>query len=215
MKKRNTRLFTALCALLSFCGWTIAVKYADVRPIGPNGSSVGLATLNGFFHSLTGELEILYILTDLFGLIPLAIAFAYAVLGFVQLVRGRCIRSVDRSILCLGVIYAITVLVFVIFEIDAVNYRPVLIEGVLEVSYPSSTTMLVGVIIPTAMIDIKGRMRSGNIRRLIICTLALFMLFMIIGRIISGVHWISDIIGGALISSAIVLFYSFILSVRD
>ncbi|MBO5313616.1 MAG: phosphatase PAP2 family protein, partial [Clostridia bacterium] len=44
-------------------------------------------------------------------------------------------------------------------------------------------------------------------RRCVMLTITVFITFMVIGRLVSGVHWITDIIGGALLSTAIVLMY--------
>jgi membrane-associated phospholipid phosphatase len=38
-----------------------------------------------------------------------------------------------------------------------------------------------------------------------------FVAFMIVGRLIAGVHWFTDIIGGAILSAGLVAGYSFIL----
>ena len=38
--------------------------------------------------------------------------------------------------------------------------------------------------------------------------LAAFTAFMVVGRLISGVHWLSDIIGSILLSAGLVLLYA-------
>ena len=96
---------------------------------------------------------------------------------------------------------------YVFFEIVAVNYRPVLIEGVLEVSYPSSTTMLVMCVMLSAMIELRDRIRNKTVRCSITAAILGFTMFMVIARLLSGVHWITDIIGGALLSTGLVWIY--------
>ena len=115
----------------------------------------------------------------------------------------------DRSILVLGVFYLAVAAAFVLFEAVALNYRPVLIEGRLEASYPSSTTLLVTCVMPTALMQWCGRIKSTLLRRGVIATGVAFTAFMVIGRVIAGVHWITDIIGGGLLSAGLVLLYAF------
>ena len=194
--------------LAAFVLWTAAVCTVDVRPIGPEGSAVGLAGMNGIFHRLTGVHMSLYVLTDWLSLVPLGLAAGFALLGAAQWVGRKSIRKVDRSILVLGGFYGVVMAVFLFFEKVVINYRPVLIEGVLEASYPSSTTMLVLCVMPTAMLQLRDRIRDGVWRRVAMGTMTVFTAFMVLGRLISGVHWLSDIIGGALLSGALVLLYA-------
>ena len=183
------------------------ILFVDVRAIGPNGSSVGFASLNQFVHEFTGVNMSLYVITDWLGLVPIGVAFGFAVLGLVQWIKRKNLLKVDRSILTLGGFYIVVIAVYFLFEIVVINYRPTLIDGYLEVSYPSSTTMLVMCVMPTAMIQLRARIKNNKFRRCIMFMLAVFIAFMVVGRLVSGVHWITDIIGGALFSTAIVLIY--------
>ena len=197
MKKR--KFATALACFGGFILWTVLVQFVHVRPIGPEGSGVGFAALNGWFHNLTGVHMALYTITDWLSLIPLGFAAGFGLLGLIQLIQGR----LERSIVVLGIFYVVVLACFAFFEVVVINYRSVLIEGVLEASYPSSTTMLCLCVMPTAVMQL----RSRGCRRWLSVILTAFTIFMVAARAISGVHWITDIIGGILLSAALVEFY--------
>ena len=208
MKKKNRRLFGVGVGLLAvFVLWTVLIRFVDVGAIGPRESSVGFATLNGYIHNLTGVNMSLYVITDWLGLVPIGVAFGFAVLGLVQWIKRKSLLKVDRSILTLGGFYIVVMAVYILFEIVVINYRPTLIDGYLEASYPSSTTMLVMCVMPTAMMQLRARIKNKAFSRCVMIAIAAFIVFMVIGRLASGVHWITDIIGGALLSTAIVLIY--------
>ena len=208
MEKKNIRLFFVGVGLLAaFVLWTVFVCFIDVRAIGPRESSVGFATLNGYVHNLTGVNMSLYVVTDWLGLVPIGVAFGFAILGLVQWIKRKSLLKVDKSILTLGGFYIVVMAVYILFEIVVINYRPTLINGYLEASYPSSTTMLVMCVMPTAMMQLRTRIKNDLFRRCVMLVIAVFIAFMVIGRFVSGVHWITDIIGGALFSTAIVLMY--------
>lgn len=205
MKKRS--LWIGLGCLAAFLLWTWAVTVLDVRPIGPRDSTVGFAALNGFVHDLTGEHMWLYVVTDWLGLVPVAVGFGFAVLGLVQWIRRKSLSRVDFSILALGGFYIAVMAAYLLFEKVVVNYRPVLIQGYLEVSYPSSTTLLVMCVMPTASMQLRRRLKRPLLRRWVVGAIGAFTIFMVVGRLISGVHWITDIIGGALLSAGLVMLY--------
>ncbi len=197
----------AVSLLAAFALWTTALHYVDVAPIGPRGSTVGFATVNQFFHRLTGVHMTLYTITDWLGLVPIAVAFGFAILGLIQWIRRRHIWQVDRSILMLGGFYIIVIAVYILFEYVVINRRPILIDGFLEASYPSSTTMLVMCVMPTAMVQCNARIANDTTRRFVAAVIAAFTAFMVVGRLVSGVHWLSDIVGGALFSTGLVILY--------
>lgn len=193
-----------------FVAWTVLVSVIDVQPVGPQGSSVGFATFNGFFHDFTGTHISLYIITDYMSIIPLGFIAGFALLGLFQLIKRKKLSLVDRDILILGGFYVVVMAVFVFFEIFVINYRPILIEGVLEASYPSSTTMLVMCVMPTSAMQIYRRTTNSFIRRCTVSLLSIIAAFMVVARVISGVHWITDIIGGILVSTGLVMMYNFV-----
>ena len=208
MKKETKKsLYLGVGSLALFVVWTVLVRSVDRQTIGPRRSVVGFATLNGTVHELFGVHMSLYTVTDWLGLVPIAIIFGIGVLGLAQLIKRRKILDVDRDILALGVFYVSVLAVFLLFEVLVINYRPILIDGALEASYPSSTTMLAMCVMPSAMIQFKKRIKNSVLRQIVLCLCAVFTVFMVIARLISGVHWITDIIGGALISTALVMIY--------
>ena len=206
--KKQTKLYIATALEALFVLWTFLVKTVDVASVGPNGSAVGFSTLNTLFHRVTGVNMTLYTVTDWLGLVPIFVALCFAILGLCQWIKRKSILLVDRDILALGAFYLVVMTVYILFEYIVVNYRPVLINGYLEASYPSSTTMLVLCVIPTAVMQAKIRVKNKTARCALTTLLSLFTLFMVIGRLLSGVHWLSDVVGGALISAGLVFFYS-------
>lgn len=205
MKKRNFCI--ALGLLAAFALWTIAIRFIDVQPIGPQGSTVGFATLNSIIHTRTGVHMQLYTITDWLGLVPVAFGLGFAMLGLAQWIKRKSLLKVDRSILVLGGFYIATMAAYLVFESFVINYRPVLIAGNLEASYPSSTTLLVLCVMPTAMMQLRGRINNRVLRGGVSIAIASFIVFMVAGRLVSGVHWLTDIIGGILLSAGLVTMY--------
>ncbi len=209
-KKVSLSLVLSVSLLTAFVLWTLAVRFIDVKPIGPEGSEVGFAFMNQAVHKLTGVNSRLYTLTDVLGLVPFCVCIGFGILGLVQWIRRGGILKVDRSLIALGVFYAVTIGLYLFFEIVPINYRPVLIDGALEVSYPSSTTLLVMCVMPTAIIQLCKRLRNRLWKITVTIITSAFIVFMVASRLISGVHWITDIIGGALLSAGLVLMYYYV-----
>ena len=205
MKKKC--LCISVFMLVSFIIWTLLISFVDVKAIGPNGSYVGFATLNGAFHTLTGTHMWLYTVTDWLGLVPIAVCLGFAVFGLAQWIKRKRFSKVDSSILALGGFYLTVMATYILFEYVVINRRPVLINGYLEASYPSSTTMLVMCVMPTALMQLSSRIKNKILRSILTYLIIGFTAFMVIGRLVSGVHWLTDIIGGAIVSSGLVLMY--------
>ena len=206
MKKGNHRnLCLAVALLAAFALWTVAVRYVDVAAIGPRGSTVGFASVNGFVHRLFGVHMSLYTVTDWLGLVPVGVGMGFALLGLVQWVKRKRLGRVDYSLFVLGGFYIVVLAVYLFFETVVINYRPVLIGGYLEASYPSSTTLLVLSVMPTLMEQTKRRVRSVIMKKWVDRMSVTFSVMMVLGRLVSGVHWFTDIVGAVLLSAG--LFY--------
>ena len=208
MNKNGKKLMTAgLILLAAFILWTVLIMTADVQAIGPEDTKVGLAALNGWFHQLTGVHRILYNVTDWLGLLPVMICAVFGVIGLIQWIRRKNLLKVDSDILLLGVYYILVIAAYLIFEMIPINYRPVLIEGYLEASYPSSTTLLVLSVMPTLVFQANRRVQNTSARMALIIFAVLFSAFMVIGRTVAGVHWLTDIIGAAILSAGLYVLY--------
>ena len=107
----------------------------------------------------------------------------------------------------MGGYYLIIIFIYFLFERVVINVRPVLIDGNLEPSYPSSTTVLNLCVMTTARTVLCARMKSIRLKRLITYVFSVFSAFMVVGRLLSGVHRFTDIAGGVLLSAALVTMY--------
>ena len=207
MRKTKRIVSVGILLLTAFAVWTFLIQTVDVQQIGPRQSVVGFATINGWFHRLTNVHWMLYTLTDWLGLVPIVVCLLFACVGFAQLVQRRSLLKVDLDILLLGVYYVLVIFAYLLFETIPLNCRPVLIEGILEASYPSSTTLLVLSVMPTLHFQAEQRLKNSALRHCIKVLTVLFSVFMVVGRLLSGVHWLTDIVGAIFLSGGLFLLY--------
>jgi undecaprenyl-diphosphatase len=149
---------------------------------------------------------LLYKIAEILGLVIILIALCYAALGFYQLIKRKSIFKVDRELIVLGLTYLLMLIEYLLFEMIIINYRPILMDGELEASYPSSHTILALCICFSSLITSKKYFNKKYIKQINIITVVLTGLVLLL-RTISGVHWISDIIGGIIISLTLVSYY--------
>ena len=208
MKEKGKRdLLTGIGLLCIFILWTILIQFIDVQEAGPNGAKIGLATFNIWFHQLTGVHMTLYTITDWLGLVPIFICLCFGALGIVQLIKRRSLLRVDTDLILLGVYYVLVIFCYLIFEMIPINYRPILIEGRIEASYPSSTTLLVLSVMPTLKFQVDRRSKTALLRKASTIFVMVFSTFMVIGRLVSGVHWATDIVASILLSAGLFMVY--------
>ena len=208
MRKSGKKiLFAGSIFIVAFITWTILIQKVDVKTLGVNGTNIGFATINCWFHKLTGVHMMLYTITDWLGLIPIFICMIFGVMGLVQLIQRRSLLKVDYDIIFLGIYYVIVIFGYLIFEMIPINYRPILIEGFMEASYPSSTTLLVLGVMPTLIEQVNRRSESLIVKRIVQVLVICFSAFMVLGRLIAGVHWLTDIVGSIMLSAGLFCFY--------
>lgn len=210
MKKK--KLIISLCLIFFCIVFTLLVKKVDVASIGPNGSSVGFSSINKFFHELIGVNLFFYELTDILGYLAILMAVVYAIIGLIQLIKRKSILKIDKEIIFTGIFYVVILFIYIFFEKVIINYRPTLIDGVLEASYPSSHTLLSLCICGSTILLNKNRFSKIKIAKCENIIALILMVFILFGRIISGVHWFTDIMGGVIISITLLYIYNAIIN---
>ena len=208
MDKKKRNLLISIILILVAVIFTILVKVVDVKQIGVNGNSIGFSTINQFVFELIGVNMMWYHVTEFLGFVAIFMVITYAFIGLIQLIKRKSILKVDKEIIILGLFYIVVISLYVFFEKVIINYRPILIDNILEVSYPSSHTLMVICICGSSII-VNSRIFNNKITKFI-NILSWFIIFItVIGRLISGVHWFTDIMGGIFISIALLMiFYS-------
>ena len=209
MKTQCRFITAAVCGLLTAL-LVVLVLFADTAPIGPAGTSVGLSHLNRFVFDLFGVHILWYHVTDWLGVAAVLTAFVFAVSGLVQLAGRKSIRKVDPEILLLGGLYLVVIGLYVLFECKVVNYRPVIMPGAMrpEASFPSSHTMIVCVIMGSTALLAGRYVRKRALRTALRVFCAVVAAITVGGRLVSGVHWFTDILGGLLISVTLLELYA-------
>ena len=207
MKKKN--MIIAIILTVISVVYTLCVKYIDVKNIGPNNSSVGFASMNKFFNNLIGNHMWIYKITEVFGIILLLLVVIYGAIGIGQLIHRKNPFKVDPEIIKLGCFYVLMLLVYILFEKVVINYRPILIDGELEASYPSSHTIL-SLCVALSSLIVSHRYFNKNYIKLINGITIGLMLVVLLGRMLSGVHWASDIIGGVIISLTLLSYFKLV-----
>lgn len=213
MKKR--KLFICLLLTVLSILYIFIVKNVDVKMIGPNNSFVGLSSINNYVFNLTHVNMSWYDITYILGIIPIFIALIYCFIGLIQLIKNKSLFKVDKNIISLGIFYIIIILLYIFFEIFIVNYRPILMDGKLEASFPSSHTILAICICYSSILVNKFLIDKKDIKKIIDIILYCLIIVIVIGRLISGVHWFTDILGGIIISIALINWFNYVLDLLN
>lgn len=220
-KPNKKFLYAAISLLVIFAIFTVLVKTVNVAAANVIASQVGdtkigFSAINVAFYNAThpagGYSETWYTFTDILGKAILVEAAGFAVYGGVQLLQRKSLKKVDADLYVLAAIYVLLAIAYLAFELFPVNYRPVLLpeSTEAEASYPSSHTMLACVIAGTGIIVLRRRI-PNKITKISAEVLSGTVIFVtVLGRTLSGVHYLTDIVGGLLLSAAMIaLFLAF------
>lgn len=208
LRNRRRKLTAGICIGL-FLLLILLLKTVDVRPIGPMSSSIGLAVLNGAVKDCIGYHEGFEKVSDLLGKLALLIAAGFACLGLYQLVTRKSLKKVDADLFVLAGLYASLMLVYIFFEKCVINYRPFILDDAtgLEPSFPSSHTMLSVVIFLSAAYEARRRLKDVTLQKPVRIALGALCAVTVVCRLFSGVHWLTDILGGLFVSGALLSLY--------
>ncbi|MBQ9199072.1 MAG: phosphatase PAP2 family protein [Lachnospiraceae bacterium] len=216
--KRQSKFIMAGVSGLMFVIWILLVRTVDVDSIGPEGTRVGLSHINKSVSDSLGQRLFWYDATEVLGIIAILVAAAFAFTGLVQLIKRKSLSKVDKEIFALGGLYIIVIGLYALFEVVVINFRPVIMQGEEhpEASFPSSHTMLICVVMGSTIMLLDKYIKNNSLCNALKILCAIIMVVTVVGRLVSGVHWFTDIIGGVIISVALLALFSGILDVvRD
>ena len=211
---KNIKNFVCpIIAFIVFAVFTALVKTIDVQTIGPEGSSVGFAAVNQAVLNALSDNHFMYTLTEYIGYFALAVMFLFACVGLYQLVKGKSLKAVDPRLYTLAGFYVIMLAFYALFEVLVINYRPMILDEGLEASYPSSHTMLAICVMVSATFQFGYLLENKFLCRALSCVAYVVCVVAVIGRLMSGVHWFTDIIGGVLLSFALIALYASVMKI--
>ena len=207
--KNKTFLTAGILTALTIL-FVLLVKTVDVAPIGPEGTSVGLSQLNSAVFEQFGTNLTWYKITTILGVFSLGIAGLFALFGLVQLIQRKSLAKVDKEIIALGGLYAATLVVYILFEKVIINYRPIIMPDAEhpEASFPSSHTMMVIVIMGSTITVLGKYFQSKQVQNVLTVVCCVVIGIMVAGRLMSGVHWFTDVLGGILFGAALLSYYA-------
>lgn len=200
-------ILSGVCFLL-FVLLMVLLRLVDVQPIGPLGSEVGFASVNGAVRDAIGNNEFFYTLTQIMGYSSFSLCALFGGLGALQLFKRKSLKKVDADLLLLGGFYVVMLACYVLFNVVVINYRPMLEDGELAASFPSSHSVLGICLMLSTLIQIRRRIERKGLRVCLSVLAAAIAVLMLVCRMFSGVHWFTDIVGGALLSLALVSLYA-------
>ena len=198
-KKRSKAAFFAGFFLALFGALVYFVTSYDVAAIGPNGSLVGLSSVNAFVRDYIGINEVFYGLSDKLGYGALGIGGLICLVWFFRLFSKK--TRGDRVFGSYIVLMIFMALSYVLFEKVVINYRPVLINGQLEASFPSSHTLLSICTLGGAAYLFATKIKCGFLRFVTVFLSVAALIAIVALRTLSGVHWATDILGGILLAA--------------
>lgn len=199
-KKQRFWLAMAIVLCVVFVVFTLIVALVDV-------DQVGLSHVNQFFWQHCGKNIVWERITDWLGYLVILAMISVVVWQIVQWVCRKSLRRVDSNLLLLDFIFGCLVVIYLFFEIIVINYRPELENGVAKASYPSSHTMLFMTVLPLLVWQVWHYVKSKPLCVVLTVVLSILLMMGVVGRLLSGVHWFTDILAGMIVGCCLDSWY--------
>lgn len=202
---KKTAGIISLCCLLGFIVLLIVVKTVNVKT-NALGIEVGLYSIN---NSLLPSVSITEFgsLSDILMLISFVFFGIVGLMGISEFLKKRSLRKVNHIYYLYVCMLLLIVIIYLFFEIVTVNYRPILIDGVKEASFPSSHIFITSSLVLCSCYVFSKYIGKNYSKSLYIISI-IMIIFVTFGRLLSKNHWFTDCIAGLLIS--FVLYFGFV-----
>ena len=204
---RNAVIMTVLALLV-----TVLVATVDVQPVGVEGTNLGFAGINTGFFNKFGESHTFYTISKIAGILCFAAAGGFGVFFLVQLFQRKSLKKVDPNLTVLMLLYLMTLIIYALFEVIVINYRPVLRDKGLEASFPSTHAMIAYVVMVSAVDQWNIYIKNEKLLTAATALSFLLLALIIVSRLLSGMHWLTDIIGGILFGDMLIAWYRAVLT---
>jgi len=207
VKRDFKRPLVMLVVTILFSVLTFVV---DRKPIGYDGTSVGFSSINGLFAGSFGYNPVMDSLSDIAMYLSFLVVAAFAFFGVMQLIRGKSLSKVDKTIIGLGILYVVVAVLYVAFDKIPINYRPILQPGEteLETSFPSTHTLVICTVLGSGIVAVKRLFKNEMTVRVLKIAFIAIMAIGVCARLFAGVHWLTDIVAGLLFSVTLVSLYT-------
>ncbi|MBP3278797.1 MAG: phosphatase PAP2 family protein [Butyrivibrio sp.] len=207
VKRDFKRPLVMLVVTILFSVLTFVV---DRKPIGYDGTSVGFSSINGLFAGSFGYNPVMDTLSDIAMYLSFLVVAAFAFIGVMQLIRGKSLSKVDKTIIGLGILYVVVAVLYVAFDKIPINYRPILQPGEteLETSFPSTHTLVICTVLGSGIVAAKRLFKNEMTVRVLKIAFIAIMAIGVCARLFAGVHWLTDIVAGLLFSVTLVSLYT-------
>ncbi len=210
--KKYLYFLLPISLLVIFVVFTILVKTVDVQYISGANYYLGFYSMNTTVNSWLSydKADTMKKLSDAIMYISFVFPLAFAITGVYQLITRKSLKKVDpRIYVLLGVYITIAVLYFV-FELAKINYSPIVgADGKIKASYPSThvfvtdVLFITGVVTAMSFINIKKKYLEA-ITFILLAILALLVGFV---RLLSGQHWLSDILASYILAGLVISLF--------
>ena len=189
-------LFLLLMILLNF----------NKANLGETNTPVGLSSINKLF--VTNYVDIYNSMSQVGLYLSFIIIAGFAITGFYQLIKRKSLFKVDLDIILFGVGVIVLIITWLLFDkVIAYNYRPIYVNKNLEGSFPSTHVLFTTFVLVSAF-GISLNREKNNFYNLAILVIAILVITLTsLCRVLSGMHWATDVLGGLLLG----LGYFFIL----
>ena len=208
MNKKNIINFSITAGLfVIFAIFTILVKFVDTSLVVATNTKIGFSSINKPIFEALGTSDAWGTISLILFVVAGLIVLTLAVIGIKEWFANKQLSKVNHKILFLLGLYTLTVIFYFLFEILAVNYRPLLDEGLVKLSYPSSHTLLICVVCLSACFVVPDYIKNKPLKITITCILITLSILAPLSRLLAGMHWFTDVIGSLILSVALVMCY--------
>lgn len=205
MKKgmRNWLISAGICGGL-FLLLIVFLLTVDVGYAVPH-APVGLSTVNGFVFEAIGENPEWEMVSFVLLIISVLLMCAQGLCIFIKMIRTRKLWEM----VAVGHAWLLALVFYILFEFCIVNYRPILEDGELAASFPSSHTLIAVVLFGVMAVWFAYLLPRSVKKYVIIALLGAAAFVSALARLMVGVHWLTDVLGGMLLGGVIVSLSGF------